>query len=268
MIVGEQKPIAEIKANIERYSKVLILGCGTCVKTCFAGGEDEVATLASGLRLFFKKYGKSIKIDEMTVERQCEDEFIKEAASRIFQVDAVVSLSCGAGVQFVASRFTKTPILPGVNTTFIGVMEKQGFFTEKCTGCGNCIVDVFGGICPISRCAKKLFNGPCGGSSNGKCEVNQDTDYAWQLIIDRAKASGQLDKVAFYIPPKDWHTSYAGGPRKLLREDHNHMTGSKLQQILTQGKFAVTAEVGPPKCDNMFQLMQKTVTQTHIALKI
>jgi ferredoxin len=220
MIVGEQKPLAEIKTKVSGYNKILILGCGTCVKTCFAGGEDEVATLASALRLAFKKEGKSIKIEELTIERQCEDEFIKEAAARMTDVEAVVSLACGAGVQMVASRFAKIPILPGVNTTFIGVLEKPGLFTEKCLGCGNCIVDVFGGICPISRCAKKLFNGPCGGSSKGKCEVNPETECAWQLIIDHATSTGQLDKLIAYIPPKDWRTSYSGGTRKLVREDH------------------------------------------------
>src|SRR5512136_518273 len=103
MIVGEQKPLAEIKANLSRYKNILILGCGTCVKTCFAGGEDEVATLASELRLSFKKDGKTLKIHELTIERQCEDEFIKEAALVIAQVEAVLSLACGAGVQMVAS---------------------------------------------------------------------------------------------------------------------------------------------------------------------
>jgi ferredoxin len=220
MIVGEQKPLAEIKSKVSGYSKILILGCGTCVKTCFAGGEDEVATLASSLRLAFKKDGKDIKIEELTVERQCEDEFIKEAAAKIPGVEAVVSLACGAGVQMVASRFAKIAVLPGVNTTFIGVLEKPGLFTEKCLGCGNCIVDVFGGICPISRCAKKLFNGPCGGSTKGKCEVSPETECAWQLIIDHATATGQLDKLIAFIPPKDWRTSYSGGTRKLVREDH------------------------------------------------
>jgi len=220
MIVGEQKPLAEIKANVSSYSKLLILGCGTCVKTCFAGGEDEVATLASSLRLAFKKDGQTIKIDELTVERQCEDEFVKEAAAKIAHTDAVLSLACGAGVQMVANRYAGTPVLPGVNTTFIGILEKQGLFTEKCLGCGNCVLGDFHAICPLSRCAKKLLNGPCGGSQNGKCEVNRETDCAWQLIIDRAKAFGQLDKLATYVPPKDWRTSYAGGPRKLVREDH------------------------------------------------
>lgn len=220
MIVGEQKPIAEIKDKLMPYSKVLILGCGTCVKTCFAGGEDEVATLASVLRLAFKKDGKNIKIEELTVERQCEDEFIKEAAAAIARNEAVLSLACGAGVQMVASRYTKSPVMPGVNTTFIGVLEKQGLFTEKCAGCGNCVLDIFSGICPVSRCSKKLMNGPCGGSHEGKCEVNPDTDCAWQLIYDRSKSFGQVEKLMVYVPPKDWRTGNYGGPRKLVREDH------------------------------------------------
>ncbi|MDO8568174.1 MAG: methylenetetrahydrofolate reductase C-terminal domain-containing protein [Dehalococcoidales bacterium] len=219
MIVGEQKPIAEIKTSLAPYSRVLILGCGTCVKTCFAGGEDEVATLASALRLSLAKDGKKVRVDELTIERQCEDAFIREAAPLVVGNEAVLSLACGAGVQMVASRFAKTPVLPGVNTTFIGVLEKQGLFTEKCLGCGDCMLDTFDGICPISRCAKKLLNGPCGGSHSGKCEVNAETDCAWQLIIDRYKAFGRTDKLFAYVPPKDWRASYAGGSRKLFRED-------------------------------------------------
>ncbi|MDO8472465.1 MAG: methylenetetrahydrofolate reductase C-terminal domain-containing protein [Dehalococcoidia bacterium] len=220
MIVGEQKPLAEIKGIVAPDSKRLVLGCGTCTKTCFAGGEDEVATLASSLRLSFKMDGKQIKVEELTIERQCEDEFIKQVAPLIGNVDAVLSLACGAGVQMVASRFRKTPVLPGVNTTFIGVLEKQGLFTEKCVGCGDCILDEFWGICPMSRCSKKLLNGPCGGSQNGKCEVNPDIECAWQLIVDRAKAFGQMDRLSIYVPPRDWRKSNAGGPRKLVREDH------------------------------------------------
>jgi ferredoxin len=220
MIVGEQKTLAEIKDKVDRYPKLLILGCGTCVKTCFAGGEDEVAILASALRLAFKKDGKNIKIDELVVERQCEDEFIKEAANKIARADAILSLACGAGVQMVSDRYPKTPVLPGVNTTFIGILEKQGLFKEQCLGCGNCFVDTFYGVCPITRCSKKLFNGPCGGSRNGKCEVNTEIDCAWQLIIDRAGARGKIDELMNYVPPKDWRTSQAGGPRRLYREDH------------------------------------------------
>jgi len=202
------------------YKKLLVLGCGTCVKTCFAGGEDEVAVLASALRLAFKKDGKEIEVEELTVERQCEDEFIQESAEAISRNESVLSLACGAGVQAMARRFMTTPILPGVNTTFMGVLEKPGLFTEECSGCGNCQLAIFGGVCPFTRCAKKLLNGPCGGSQMGKCEVNPETDCAWHLIIERLVALGQIDNLRTYIPPKNWSASLASGPRKLIREDH------------------------------------------------
>jgi ferredoxin len=220
MIVGEQKPIAEIREIIAPYGKILILGCGTCVKTCFSGGEDEVAILASTLRLSLKKDGLTTDIEEFTVERQCEDEFIHEAAEPIARNEAVLSLACGAGVQDIARLFPATPVLPGLNTTFIGILEKQGLFTEECLGCGDCKLDIFGGICPITRCSKKLLNGPCGGSMAGKCEVNPNIECAWQQIIERLKRLGQMDNLRKYIPPKNWRPSHSGGPRKLTREDH------------------------------------------------
>jgi len=220
MITGEQKPIKEILEIIEPYKNLLILGCGTCVKTCFAGGEDEVAVLASALRLVVKNTGKKIQIKEFTIERQCENEFIQESAGEVAQSDAVLSLACGAGVQAMAKRFAKVPILPGVNTTFIGIQESQGIFTEECSGCGDCELAKFGGICPVTRCAKKILNGPCGGSQNGKCEINPDTDCAWNLIIDRLTVLGLMDNLKDYIPPKNWSASLSGGPRKLIREDH------------------------------------------------
>lgn len=220
MIVAEQKPIAEIKDTLLSYEKVLVLGCGTCVKTCFAGGEDEVAVLASALRLACKIEGQPIDIEEATVERQCENEFIQEAAPAVGRNDAVLSLACGAGIQAIARCFEKTPVLPGVNTTFIGALERPGVFTEECSGCGNCQLAIFGGICPVTRCAKKLLNGPCGGSRNGECEVNADTDCAWHLIIERLGSLGQLENLRIYVPPKNWQPSQSGGPRKLVREDH------------------------------------------------
>ncbi len=220
MIVGEQKPIAEIIKTIAPFRKVMILGCGTCVKTCFAGGEDEVETLASALRLSYKKDHKEIEIQEITVERQCEDEFIQEAAPHVANNDAILSLACGAGVQAIAKRFPSMPVLPGINTTFIGIQEHPGLFTEECQGCGNCELAIFGGICPITRCSKKLLNGPCGGSQNGMCEVNPETECAWHLIIERLTRLNQLNNLKIYIPPKNWSTSISGGPRKLVREDH------------------------------------------------
>lgn len=220
MIVAKQKPLAEIKEMLRPFEKVLILGCGTCVKTCFAGGEDEVAMLGAALRLAFRQDGKTIHTEELTVERQCEDAFIQESAQAVSRNEAILSLACGAGVQAMARRFARAVLLPGLNTTFMGVLEKPGLFTEECAGCGDCELDTFGGICPVTRCSKRLLNGPCGGSKNGKCEVSPDIECAWQLIIDRLTLLGQSDNLKRYIPAKDWRPSLSGGPRRLVREDH------------------------------------------------
>ncbi len=220
MIVAKQKPLAEIKEMLRPFEKVLILGCGTCVKTCFAGGEDEVAMLGAALRLAFRQDGKTIRTEELTVERQCEDAFIQESAQAVSRNEAILSLACGAGVQAMARRFARAVLLPGLNTTFMGVLEKPGLFTEECAGCGDCELDTFGGICPVTRCSKRLLNGPCGGSKNGKCEVSPDIECAWQLIIDRLTLLGQSDNLKRYIPAKDWRPSLSGGPRRLVREDH------------------------------------------------
>ena len=141
-----------------------------------------------------------VRVDECVIERQCEDAFIDILAARVPEYDAVCSLGCGAGVQALAERFPKTPIYPGLNTQFIGILESQGVWTEKCAGCGNCRLGEFAGICPITRCAKHLLNGPCGGSQEGKCEVNPDLECGWQLIYDRASSLGIVDSLRGSCP--------------------------------------------------------------------
>ncbi len=219
MIVANKKPVEEIIDYIKDYKKVLILGCNECVTVCEAGGKKEVGVLASALRMHFSKEGKDIQIDERTLERQCDKEYLDELQSEIDQYDAVVSLACGAGVQFMAEHYPNEPIYPGVNTSFIGVTEERGYWTERCQACGQCILGLTAGICPVSRCAKRLLNGPCGGSTNGKCEINPELPCAWQLIIDRLKAMGRLEDYEKLSSIKDWSTDRAGGPRKVVRED-------------------------------------------------
>ncbi|RJQ53543.1 MAG: hypothetical protein C4530_17820 [Desulfobacteraceae bacterium] len=219
MIVADRKPIEEIISNIESNSSILILGCNECVTVCEAGGKKEVGVLASALRMFFLNKGREAKIDEVTLERQCDHEYLEEIRNRIDQYDAVVSLACGVGVQFMAEKYHTIPVYPGVNTCFLGVTEARGLWTERCQACGQCVLATTGGICPVSRCAKRLFNGPCGGSTRGKCEINKDLDCAWQLIVDRLTALGRLDDYEKLSPIKDWSADRAGGPRKVSRED-------------------------------------------------
>ena len=219
MIVAEKKPIEEIIDMIKDFQKLLIVGCNECVTVCEAGGKKEVGILASALRMYFMNEGKKVDIDEITLERQCDHEYLEELRNNIDQYDAVLSLACGVGVQFMAEKYFSTPVFPGVNTCFMGVTEERGVWSERCQGCGQCMLGKTAGICPISRCAKRLLNGPCGGSTKGKCEINKDLDCAWQLIIDRLKELGRLDDYEEIIPIKDWSTERAGGPRKVVRED-------------------------------------------------
>jgi len=219
MIVADKKPIEEIIDSIKDFSKILILGCNECVTVCEAGGKKEVGILASALRMYFLNQGQDVKIDENTLERQCDHEYLDEILDDVDQYDAIVSLACGVGVQFAAEKYTTTPLLPGVNTTFLGATEERGLWTERCQACGSCVLATTGGICPISRCAKRVMNGPCGGSSNGKCEIHGDVICAWQLIIERLKALDKMDTYETLTPIKDWSTDRAGGPRKVIRED-------------------------------------------------
>ena len=221
MIIGEHKPIKELLAMIEGYSNILMVGCKGCVTVCNAGGKKEVAILAAALRLARQKKGNPVAIDELTLDRQCEPEFIAWLNDPIkkHNYDAIISLACSIGPQYIAEAFDTMVVLPGLNTNFMGGTIEHGIWGEYCAACGNCGIHNFGGLCPITRCAKGLLNGPCGGDVDGRCEVNKDMECVWELIYQRMKKLGQLDRLAKQIGAKDWSTSLSGGPRKIIRED-------------------------------------------------
>jgi hypothetical protein len=179
----------------------------------------EVKVLASVLRLYFTQAGQSRTIDEVSLTRQCDKEYLAQLSDKIDAYDAVVSLACGCGVQFLAEMYNTKVVFPGVDTLFMGVTEERGVYSERCQGCGRCILASTGGVCPIARCSKRMLNGPCGGSEKGKCEINPEIPCGWQLIYDRLKTLGQLDRFEQPVDPKDWATSREGGIRRIIRED-------------------------------------------------
>lgn len=220
MIKAEQKPVDEILSFLELYEKILLVGCSACVAVCHAGGEKEVGILASALRMARKKSGQRLEILEDCSIRQCEPEFVDELSDKVEDAEAVLSIACGVGVQTVVKRFSDIPVYPGVNTMFMGETEEPGVWVERCQACGNCVLHLTGGICPVARCAKQLLNGPCGGPQNGNCEIRKDVPCAWQQIYDRLKAIGQLYSMEQFIPAMRWgRENRDSGPRTIVRED-------------------------------------------------
>ena len=220
MIVASRKPIPELKEVLAKHDKVLFAGCGTCVTVCLSGGEREVGIISSAMRMARRLDGRPIEIEQVTIERQCENEFIQDLAGPAERNEAILSFGCGAGVQAIAERFPEKPVYAALDTQFLGILEEQAVWTEKCLGCGSCVLSQFGGVCPVTRCAKRLLNGPCGGSTEEHCEVSPDRPCAWQLIYRRLKAIGQLDNLEPIVPPKDWRTSWHAGARRVVREEH------------------------------------------------
>ena len=219
MIVADRKPFEEILNSIEHYKKIMLMGCGGCVTICFSGGTKAVELLASQIKIARKKEGKPIEIIECATERQCEYEFIDKFKKDLESVEVVLSIACGVGVQAMSERHPDTITIPGLNTKFMGYPVEHALWEERCAGCGDCVLEWTGGLCPVARCAKKLLNGPCGGSSDGKCEVDADTDCVWQLIYDRLKKLKKLDNLTVVREPKDWRSSTDAGQRKTKFEE-------------------------------------------------
>jgi len=219
MIIAEQKEINDIIRSVEGFKHVVVAGCGVCVTVCMSGGEKEALLISNILENVAKNADQDVFITTTTPFRQCDMEFLDENEIDFENADCVLSMACGAGVQFMAEKFPDKVVVPGLNTTFIGVNRDLGYWTEMCQGCGNCVLEKTGGICPVARCSKSHFNGPCGGSGDGKCEIDKEIECAWQLIYDRMKRINQLDKLTELEDIRDWSTSRDGGPRSMRRED-------------------------------------------------
>ncbi len=219
MIVLKQKEIDWILKRLAPYRKVFVVGCGTCATVCLAGGEREVEEICCALQLAMQDTDAQVELEGDTCKRLCDWEFAEPIEEALRGADAVLSLACGAGSNLLADKLETVPVIPGVDTCFIGASTGPDTWTEMCAACGNCIIDQTYGICPIARCAKTLLNGPCGGTNDGKCEVGDDVDCAWAKIVQRAETLGEMESLEEITPPKDWSDARHGGQRSLKRSD-------------------------------------------------
>jgi hypothetical protein len=198
--ITKQKPIEEIEQQLEDIEKVYVIGCGTCATMTKTGGREEVLDMKESLQ----EMGKVVTgwtviptaCDEMTGAT------IKENNGAIQGADCLLVMSCALGVQKAGSHNGK-PVIPALDTLFIGMEEEPGYFHEACDQCGHCVLGYTAGICPITACHKGLLNGPCGGTNNGKCEIDKEKDCAWTLIYRRLKEQDRLDVMKRYQPPRN-----------------------------------------------------------------
>ena len=199
--ITKQKPFDEVEQLLDRFDRVYIIGCGTCATMTRTGGIDQVLEMKEQLQ----EQGKLVTgwtviptaCDEMTeVALKENDEAIKNA-------NCILVMACALGVHRLSLYISK-PVIPALDTLFIGMEDSPGNFHEVCAQCGQCVLGETAGICPLTACHKGLLNGPCGGTNNGKCEVDKEKDCAWTLIYQRLKEQDRLDLMRKYHPPKNY----------------------------------------------------------------
>jgi len=217
LVKAKRKPIEEILNAIKGYNNILNVGCGGCVSVCLAGGQREVNAINAEIKVYLKKDNIRKSLDGYTVERQCNEIFLKELDKKADEYDCIISMACGAGVQNLAQRFSNIPVYPIVNTVSIGIDKDLGMYEEKCRACGDCVLGYTGGICPVTTCSKGLFNGPCGGTNDKACEVNPGIPCAWLDIYNRLNAQGRLDDILKVRPPMEWQNQT---PRTIIQEPY------------------------------------------------
>jgi electron transport complex protein RnfC len=189
------KPAEELRGTFKQVNRIFILSCAKCYKIFEEENEEEYTHLLDILGEDHKKI-----VGHATIDFLCNN-FLSE--KRILNLDlsncdSVGVNSCGLGVQFVAKLLEGKPVY-----TLADSVQQSGNYTteigyhgisleeEKCAGCSQCYLNLTGGICPITSCAKGLLNGPCGGATDGKCEVNSSFDCAWVKIHERLEKRGE-----------------------------------------------------------------------------
>ncbi|MCM8789573.1 MAG: methylenetetrahydrofolate reductase C-terminal domain-containing protein [Candidatus Omnitrophica bacterium] len=204
MIITEQKPVNKILESLIEYKNIFLVGCGECATTCKTGGEPEL----KAMKELLEKEGKTVS-GMCLPEAPCVAGKIKIELAKnmkyLREAEAILVLACGLGVQSTKDNDRiGLPVFPACDTLFGAIMDAQSNFYEKCSMCGECVLDVTAGICPVTLCAKGLLNGPCGGMNKGKCEVDSEKDCAWVLIYKELEKGGRLDKMRATSAPKDY----------------------------------------------------------------
>jgi ferredoxin len=213
MIVSKQKPFPEILDVLEGSGRVFLIGCAKCATVCKSGGEEEVWQMQEQLIGVGKEVTGSIIIDEVChMLRTARD--LRSKKEMVAEADALLVLACGAGIQSVSAASEKK-VVSGLDTLFLGNIRRFGQFEQRCSLCGDCILNDTAGICPVTVCPKGLLNGPCGGMQEGKCEIDHDAECVWSQIYQRLQNQGNLENLKKFVPQIDYSKMLKPGRLKL-----------------------------------------------------
>lgn len=205
MIITKQKKFEDLLNSVGK-DPVFIVGCNECATLCHTGGEEEVLAMKDA----FEK--KQVRVSGWVIlEPAChlnnDKRLLRSFKEELSKSKKILVLACGNGVQTITEIFDDKDIISGTDTLFLGEIKRVNEFDKRCDMCGECLLDLFGGLCPVSRCPKSMLNGPCGGAKGGKCEINPDMDCVWDQIYNRLKQSGKLHLLEEIQKPKDWSKS-------------------------------------------------------------
>jgi ferredoxin len=203
MIVTKKRELKDLMENIKNYSSFFLIGCSECAALCATGGEPELKAMKETLEADGRKVTGTFvaKTGCQVLGTKIE---LKQFKDELSQTDCILVLSCGAGTQTAVDLYKDKPVYPTNDSLFLGNMTRLQMFDQRCSLCGQCILDKTGGICPVTACPKGLLNGPCGGTNEGKCEVSSDIECAWVRIYNRMKNIDQLEDMKKVVEPKDW----------------------------------------------------------------
>ncbi len=209
MIFTELKPREEILGFLKGRGPVFIMGCSECATVCHTGGEEEVRRMKE----FLEEQGIPVS-GHCVPESPCVAVNVKNAlagfAEELPRSAAVLVLACGMGAQSVKENLRfRVPVVPGCNSLFPASLDAKGRFRQNCVLCGDCLLEESGAVCPLSLCPKGMLNGPCGGMTGGKCEVDREKDCVWSLIYAELKKSGNFRFLKEIRKPRDHSRGFA-----------------------------------------------------------
>ncbi len=204
MIITQKRDRKQLLENIKDYNNFFLIGCSECATLCGTGGEPELQEMKELLESEGKKVTGTFVAKTGCQVLGTKIELKKAFKTEVEDADCILVMSCGAGTQSAVDLYKTTPVYPTNDSLFLGNMTRLQMFDERCSLCGECILDQTGGICPVTSCPKGLLNGPCGGTNEGKCEVSTDIECAWVRIYNRLEKINRLDDMKKLNEPKNW----------------------------------------------------------------